>query len=85
MSKILLLLMPLLLVACEPSGPKIHGYIEGEFVMIAPASLSSRDDAKAALDSAKARMDELEAQLKTAGLGARGDRIAAAKASGLRP
>lgn len=44
-------------------------------------SLSKRDTAKAALDSAKARMAELEAQLKTANLGARVDRIEAMKAS----
>lgn len=45
------------------------------------ASESARDDAKTALDSAKARMDELDARLKTANLGARIDRIEAAKAA----
>lgn len=45
------------------------------------ASVSSRDDAKAALDTANARMDELDARLKTANLGARIDQIEAAQAS----
>lgn len=45
------------------------------------ASISARDDAKAALDNAAARMAELEAQLKTANLGARIDKIEAAQAN----
>lgn len=45
------------------------------------ASLASRDDARAALDSAKARLAELNAELTAAGLGARTDQITAAEAA----
>ncbi len=44
-------------------------------------SVAARDNARAELDSAQARLDELDAQLKTAHLGAREDRIMAARAS----
>lgn len=173
MKRLIILSASVLLAACQPSDTKLHGYVEGEFVMVAPtsgglldslpvergqsvspgdalfsldltelqaqrdsaeadiwqaraelddlmkgerpeeieiilqqkeqaqaaltnaqkeynrvlplskkgaASVSSRDDAKAALDSATARMAEVEAQLETAKLGARIDRIEAAKA-----
>ncbi len=174
MKKLLLLLAPLCLAACQPQDDTIHGYIEGEFVKVAPtsgglletlsvergqnvqagdplfsldlteltaerdsaaaniqeqqaklqdlmkgerpeeievilkqreqaqatlinaqaeyertlplsktgaASISDRDDAKAALDNAKARMEELNAQLKAANLGGRIDQIEAARAT----
>lgn len=45
------------------------------------ASLSALDAAKAARDSGQARLEELDARLKTAALGARTDRIAAAQAA----
>jgi HlyD family secretion protein len=173
MKRILMLAAALLVAACQPFENSIHGYVEGEFVLIAPtsggvletlsvergqtvdagdalfsldltdlraqresavadirraqaelddllkgerpeeievilkqkeqaqarltnaqkeykrvlplsktgaASISARDEAKAELDSAKARMAELEAQLKTANLGARVDKVAAAQA-----
>ncbi|MGE4314316.1 MAG: HlyD family secretion protein [Pseudobdellovibrionaceae bacterium] len=44
------------------------------------ASVAARDDAKAALDNATARMAELDAQLKAANLGARIDQIEGARA-----
>jgi HlyD family secretion protein len=169
-----LILLPLLLAACQPSDTSVHGYVEGEFVLIAPTtsglldhmtvsrgqevhvmdelfsldvtelsaqqisasanvrqaeaalsdllkgdrpeeievilmqkeqakarlvnarkeydrflslrksgslSVASLDNARAELDSATARRDELEALLKTASLGARIDKIEGAKAS----
>ena len=33
-----LLALAILLVACEPADDGIHGYVEGEFVMVAPTS-----------------------------------------------
>ena len=33
-----LLALAVLLVACEPADDGIHGYVEGEFVMVAPTS-----------------------------------------------
>lgn len=174
MRKITALLVALFLSACQPSEDNLHGYVEGEYLMIAPTSgglletlsvkrgqqvklgdplfsldltelVAQRDKAiadvgrlqaelddllkgerpeeleiilkqkeqviavltkaeadynrglalhkvgavsvsdfeemKASLDSAKARKEELEAQLKTAKLGARVDKIESAEAS----
>ena len=169
-----LLALAILLVACEPADDGIHGYVEGEFVMVAPTSagiletlsvkrgedvdagaplfaldltdltaqrdraaadlwraqaeledltkgerpeeidvllqqreqaratlinaekeydrilplsktgavtIARRDEARAARDTARARVDEVEAQLRLANLGARVDRIEAARAA----
>lgn len=38
MMKKLFWLLPLLLVACQPSDQQLNGYVEGEYLMIAPTS-----------------------------------------------
>ena len=36
-----LLALAVLLIGCEPADDGIHGYVEGEFVMVAPTSAGS--------------------------------------------
>ncbi|MEJ2681909.1 MAG: HlyD family efflux transporter periplasmic adaptor subunit [Gammaproteobacteria bacterium] len=69
----------------QAQAQRINAQLEYERVQrlsqTGATSVSARDNAKAVLDSATARVDELVAQLKTARLGARPDQIDAALAT----